>query len=143
MIFGGKIPVLLNAQHDDNKHRHPTYLCRQLSKSHSSLVTQPREYVPGQQTLKALSGFESCWQRIIQLCFFLKSWPLFCLFSFFSNTMLQKTVSFSGIRTRIVGIEGKHADHLTTTTAHLPRYVLLHCLQHSRFFPPPKQTRSL
>ena len=27
-------------------------------------------------------------------------------------------VGVSGIRTRIVGIEGEHADHLTTTTAH-------------------------
>ena len=26
----------------------------------------------------------------------------------------------SGIQTRIVGVEGEHADHLTTTTAHVP-----------------------
>ena len=44
--------------------------------------------------------------------------PLFCLFSFFSNTFFtEKTVDASGIQTRIVGVEGKHADHLTTTTA--------------------------
>ena len=43
--------------------------------------------------------------------------PPFCLFSFFSNTNLQKTEGFSGIRTWIVGVEDKHADHLTTTTA--------------------------
>ena len=42
----------------------------------------------------------------------------FCLFSFFSNTnYTEKTVDFSRIKTRIVGVEGKLADHLTTTTA--------------------------
>ena len=40
----------------------------------------------------------------------------FCLFSFFSITILQKIVDLSGIWTRIVGVEGEHADHLTTTT---------------------------
>ena len=43
--------------------------------------------------------------------------PFFCLFSLFQKQILQKAVCFSGIRTRIVGIEGEHADHLTTTTA--------------------------
>ena len=44
--------------------------------------------------------------------------PLFCLFSFFTNTNLtEKTVGVRRIRTQIVGVEGKHADHLTTTTA--------------------------
>ena len=39
------------------------------------------------------------------------------LFFIFSNTNLtEKTVGISGIRTRIVGVEGEHADHLTTTT---------------------------
>ena len=37
--------------------------------------------------------------------------PLFNLFSFFSNNLQNKTVDFSRIRTRIVGIESKHADH--------------------------------
>ena len=42
----------------------------------------------------------------------------FCLFSFFSNTnFTEKTVDFSGIQTWIVGGEGEHTDHLTTTTA--------------------------
>ena len=31
--------------------------------------------------------------------------------------IFKKTVGFSGIRTWIVGKEGEHADHLTTTTA--------------------------
>ena len=44
----------------------------------------------------------------------------FCLFLFFSNTnCTEKTVGFSRIRTRIVRVEGKHADHLTTTTAQI------------------------
>ena len=43
--------------------------------------------------------------------------PLFCLFSHFSNTILQKNCRLSGIGTRIVGVEGEHADHLTTNTA--------------------------
>ena len=43
----------------------------------------------------------------------------FCLFSFFSsNTFTRKSVDFRGIQTVIVGREGKHADHLTTTTTH-------------------------
>ena len=41
-----------------------------------------------------------------------------CLLSFFSNTNFKKkTVVFRGIWTRIVGVEGKHADHLNATTA--------------------------
>ena len=50
-------------------------------------------------------------------------WPLFCLFSFFSITILQKNCRPQQIRTRIVGVEGEHADHLTTTTA-LVRFYL-------------------
>ena len=41
----------------------------------------------------------------------------FCLFLFLSNTILQKNCRFSWIQTRIVWVEGEHADHLTTTTA--------------------------
>ena len=42
----------------------------------------------------------------------------FCLFSFFSKTILtERTVRFIGIWSRIVGVEGEYADHLTTTTA--------------------------
>ena len=42
------------------------------------------------------------------------------LFLYFSNTkIIDKTVGFSGIRTQIVGVEGKPPDHLTTTTAQL------------------------
>ena len=34
----------------------------------------------------------------------------------FQTQIYKKTVGLSGIRTLIVGVEGKHADHLTTTT---------------------------
>ena len=37
--------------------------------------------------------------------------PLFYLFSSFSNNFQNKTVDFSGIRTRVVWLEGEHADH--------------------------------
>ena len=39
----------------------------------------------------------------------------FC--SFLNTNFTGKTVDVSGIRTRIVGVEGEHTDHLTTTTA--------------------------
>ena len=40
----------------------------------------------------------------------------FVYFRSFQTINRIKTVNFSGIRTRIVRIEGEHADHLTTTT---------------------------
>ena len=39
------------------------------------------------------------------------------IFYLFKHKFYRITVGFSGIRTRIVGIEGEPADHLTTTTA--------------------------
>ena len=43
--------------------------------------------------------------------------PGLFFFSWFSHTnFTEKTVGVSGIRTRIVGVESEHADHLTTTT---------------------------
>ena len=46
--------------------------------------------------------------------------PLFVYFCSYQTQIFQKkTVGFSGIQTRIVGVEGEHADHLTNTTAHL------------------------
>ena len=42
---------------------------------------------------------------------------LFILVLFKHKFFRKKTVAFSGIWTWIVGVEGKHADHLTTTTA--------------------------
>ena len=43
--------------------------------------------------------------------------PLFVYFRSFQQQFYRKIVDHSGIRTRIVGVEGEHADHLTTTTA--------------------------
>ena len=60
-----------------------------------------------------------------------KRWQIFCflqwanpgLFLFIcvlsKHKFSEKTLGFSGIRTRIVRVEGEHADHLTTTTANL------------------------
>ena len=52
-------------------------------------------------------------------CFFKMghSRPLFVYFHSFQTQYYRKTLGFSGIRTRIVGVEGEHADHLTTTMA--------------------------
>ena len=46
--------------------------------------------------------------------------PLLFIFRSFQINIFQKKklLVYSGIRTRIVGVECKHADHLTTTTAH-------------------------
>ena len=50
-----------------------------------------------------------------RLRFFLKNWanPGLFLFIFvlFNNNFTEKIVDFSGNRTRIVGVEGEHADH--------------------------------
>ena len=43
--------------------------------------------------------------------------PLFVYFHSFQQQFYRKIVDLSGIRTRFVGVEGEHADHLTTTTA--------------------------
>ena len=43
--------------------------------------------------------------------------PLFVYFRSFQTIYRIKTVDYSGIRTRIDGVEGKHSDHLTTTIA--------------------------
>ena len=46
-----------------------------------------------------------------------------CFFVYFSSfqttNFSEKTAGFSGIQTGIVGVEGKHVGHLTTTTAHV------------------------
>ena len=66
-------------------------------------------------TLDYINFYQFC----NEIVFFLKKVgqlrPLFCLFSFFSNTILQKNCRLRGIRTRIVEVEGEHSDHLTIT----------------------------
>ena len=44
-------------------------------------------------------------------------------FVFFEHKFYRKTVDVSGIRTRIVGKEGKHGDHLGNTTAHTKIFI--------------------
>ena len=48
------------------------------------------------------------------------------IFVLFKQFYRIKTVDFSGIRTWIVGIEGKHADHLTRTTTAYAFFFLPH-----------------
>ena len=55
--------------------------------------------------------------------------PLLVYFHSFQTQILQKTVDVSRIRTRIIRVEHKHADHLTTTTAHL--FTFLECIYHT------------
>ena len=57
----------------------------------------------------------------------------FYLFHSFQKHILHcKSVGFSGIRTRIVRIEGDHADHLTTTTAAPIHFAIGWLKQHLR-----------
>ena len=51
---------------------------------------------------------------------------LLFIFVFIKHNLYRKTVGVSGIRTRIVGVEGEHADHLTTTTALIPSILHLY-----------------
>ena len=44
-------------------------------------------------------------------------------FVFFEHKFYRKTVDVSGIRTWIVGKEGKHGDHLGNTTAHTKIFI--------------------
>ena len=52
----------------------------------------------------------------------------FICFRFFKHNISEKTVGFSGIGTWIVGVEGEHADHLTTTTARVGFFYLYRIL---------------
>ena len=40
---------------------------------------------------------------------------LFCLFRSFQQQLYRKVVDFSGIRIRIIRVQGEHADHSATT----------------------------
>ena len=44
---------------------------------------------------------------------------------FLSSNFTGKTVGFSGIRTQIVGVEGKLSDHLIATMAHNLKILIL------------------
>ena len=59
--------------------------------------------------------------------------PILVYLCSFQTQILQKnTVGFGGIQIRIIGVEGEHADHMTTTTMVLPdiKLTLLPRLQH-------------
>ena len=45
--------------------------------------------------------------------------PLFAYFRSFQIQFYRKIVYVSGIRTRIIGVECEHADHLTTALTYL------------------------
>ena len=45
-----------------------------------------------------------------------QSWPLFVYFRSFLQHFYRKIADVSGIRTRIVRVEGEQTDHLTSTT---------------------------
>ena len=47
------------------------------------------------------------------------------LLHFFVEQTKQQNVDFNGIRTQIVRVEGKHADHLTTTWARLQVHIMI------------------
>ena len=66
--------------------------------------------------------------RNVLLCFFKnRTTPAsFSFFSLFKRQIYSKNVGVNGIGTRIFGIEGEHAYHLTTTTVDLGG-LLLHC----------------
>ena len=51
--------------------------------------------------------------------------PFFVYFYPFQTISMNKNCRLSGIRTRIVLVEGEHADHLTTTTAYSFFYTIV------------------
>ena len=69
------------------------------------------------------------------LAFSLVAKPGLFLFNlFFSSTnFTEKTVVLCAIRTQIVEIEGKHADHLTPTTAHPLAFSYVWFVQNNRW----------
>ena len=69
----------------------------------------------GFEALDILCVLEETWKAYRNI--FLFKWTSLCLFSSFQAILakLTKILDFSGIRTRIVGIEGEHAYHLTST----------------------------
>ena len=58
-------------------------------------------------------------QKVVVKMFLLKICqprPLLFIFVIFKHNAAEKTVDFSRIQTRIVGVDGMHADHSTNTT---------------------------
>ena len=63
--------------------------------------------------------------KVLRIAIIFFKWANHGLFLFifilFKHKFYRKTVGVSGIRTEIIGVEGEHADHLTTTTAQVLR----------------------
>ena len=57
--------------------------------------------------------------RIFMQRFVLLNGPIPAYFRSFHQQIYSKIEDYSGNRTQIVGVEGVHADHLTTTTTAL------------------------
>ena len=58
----------------------------------------------------------------------------FCFFYLFKHKFYRKTIGFSGILLRFDGVEGEHADHLTTTTAHWFHLLLTNSIHYPLIF---------
>ena len=70
--------------------------------------------------MPVIAGLETNGSREFKSILFKCANPgLFVFFGLFTHKFDRKNAGFSGIRTRIVGVEGNHADHLTTTTTAL------------------------
>ena len=82
-----------------------------LSGKHMLKFCPMQDILPCEPLLKSFLSF-----------LFLKNGSTPASFVFFSSFQIQfyrKSVDFNRIRTQIVGVEGEHTDHLTTTTAAL------------------------
>ena len=103
---------------------HKSWISFELDKTAASMkhVQTNFRYSP---TTSNLSSFLKYWPSPASFCLFptyefFNKWPSpasFCLFPFVSYILQKKTKAFFGIWTWINGVEGKHPDHLTTTTA--------------------------
>ena len=63
--------------------------------------------------------------RFKKSCFLKLSYIDFFIFSFFSNKFYKKKCRRQQDWNSFLGVEGEHADHLTTTTARLEKKFLL------------------
>lgn len=66
-------------------------------------------------TISSLNYFR-VWKQIMTICF-LNCPPFLFIFDLFKHNFFIKTVGFGAIWTRFIGVEGKHDNHSTTTTA--------------------------
>ena len=86
----------------------------------SSLTKMTKERTFSHKLVTTLSTNKATTYSYLSLSLLCTKKANLCLFfvyfcSFLSQILIGKTVDISGIRTRIVRIEGELADHLTTT----------------------------